>query len=136
MSNFNGRPYLRVLTPRTTDGKNLLYDKDLRIRYKESHFELSARAALEKENLTRPVQLRHIIKVMGLPLEAQEVIQEPFTPRPQRVPRVNPQPDDDVTIVVEQAPKPILQKKKEEPKKVKRVRRTREQIEQDKQAVS
>jgi hypothetical protein len=138
MSNFNGRPYLRVLTPRTSDGKNLLYDKDLRVRYKESHFELSALPALEKENLTRPVQLRHIIKKMGMPLDVQEVQQEVFVARPQRVKRVDPSIEvesvDGATITIEQAPKPIIKKEKK-PEKAKRVRRTREQIEADKQAV-
>jgi hypothetical protein len=111
MSNFNGRPYLRVLTPRTTDGVNLLYDENLQVKYKESHFELTARAALEKENLTLPRQLRHIIKVMDGP-EDMRVVENTvgdgrtdFQPRPQRVPRQNPKPENvtPAKIVVEPA---------------------------------
>ena len=88
MSHFKG-PYLRVLTPRTTDGMNIKYDENLQVMYKESHFELSARASLEKENLTRPSQLRHIIETAGV---VQTVEAQPFVARPQRIKRVNPQP--------------------------------------------
>jgi len=88
MSHFKG-PYLRVLTPRTTDGMNIKYDENLQVVYKESHFELSARASLEKENLTRPNQLRHIIETAGV---VQTTEAQPFVARPQRIKRVNPQP--------------------------------------------
>ena len=88
MSHFKG-PYLRVLTPRTTDGMNIKYDENLQVMYKESHFELSARASLEKENLTRPNQLRHIIETAGVVQTAEA---QPFVARPQRIKRVNPQP--------------------------------------------
>ena len=95
MSHFKG-PYLRVLTPRTTDGKSLKYDENLQVMYKESHFELSARASLEKENLVRPVQLRHIIEDVGVISTSQQ----PFTARPQRIKRVNPQPGVPTAIQV------------------------------------
>lgn len=87
MSNFKGA-YLRVLTPRTTDGSTIKYDEFGRIEYKESHFELSARASLEKENMIRPAHLRHLIEVAGV----ISPVDQPYVKRPQRVKREKPQP--------------------------------------------
>lgn len=59
---FGGKPYLRVLTPQTTDGTNLRYDEsNERVIKKETHLPLTARKFLEAENENLPVQLRHII---------------------------------------------------------------------------
>jgi hypothetical protein len=67
MSFFKGN-YLRVLTPRTVDGVNLKYttrNGQMVPVYKETHLPLSARKELEKENLTRPNQVKHVIEEVG-----------------------------------------------------------------------
>lgn len=60
---FDG-PYLRVLTPETTDGINLLYVNDKKV-YRESHLPLSAQKHLERKNMKLPDQLKHKIEVVG-----------------------------------------------------------------------
>jgi len=123
MSHFKG-PYLRVLTPRTTDGKSLKYDSNLQVIYKESHFELSARTALEKENLVRPIQLRHIIETVGIVnTEAQ-----PFIARPQRVKRVNPQPGIPTPIRVQ--PVQVVDNDAHEEVEVKQPKKAKEVVKQ------
>jgi hypothetical protein len=144
MSNFQDRPYLRVLTPRTIDGVNPVYDGNMRPKYKESHFELSAKKDLEKENLKLPPHLRHIIKVVGNVPTVEPGVQLndiPFTPRPQRVPRVNPQPEDlempltgqAQTQAVNTLPTTSVVKQQEvKEEKPKRHRRTRAEIKAEK----
>lgn len=65
---FQGK-YLRVLTPRTVDGVNLKYKKDGKGQmipvFKETHLPMSAKKELEKENLKRPNQVKHIIEEVG-----------------------------------------------------------------------
>lgn len=57
---FDG-PYLRVLTPETSDGVNLMMVKDKKV-YRESHLPLTARKHLERKNLKLPEHLRHKIE--------------------------------------------------------------------------
>lgn len=66
MSGFTGS-YLRILTPKTIDGINLMYEADGSIAYKESHLANTrvARELLERQNLKRPQQLKHIIEIVG-----------------------------------------------------------------------
>jgi hypothetical protein len=91
MSNFRDE-YLRILTPRTTDGVNLRYGPDKQPTYKESHAPITALKAFEKENAIRPDQLKHIIERVGGPeVEIGELPKAPPA-RPQRVPRANPKP--------------------------------------------
>lgn len=62
---FGGKPYLRVLTPQTTDGTNLRYDEsNERAIKKETHLPLTARKFLEAENEQLPDQLKHKIEVV------------------------------------------------------------------------
>ena len=59
---YNG-PYLRVLTPRTTNGNNPVIVNDMQ-QYRESHLPLSARAHLETLNRSTPQHLRKKIEVV------------------------------------------------------------------------
>jgi hypothetical protein len=88
MSNFKDE-YLRILTPRTTDGVNLKYGPDRQPTYKESHVPVTALKHFERENATLPDQLKHIIEPVGI--KAEEIVKAPAA-RPQRVPRSNPKP--------------------------------------------
>lgn len=62
MSLFKGS-YLRVLTPKTSDG-NVPLTKNNQVQYKETQLPLSARKALERENAKRPNHLKHQIEVV------------------------------------------------------------------------
>lgn len=62
MSFFHG-DYLRVLTPQTVDGINLMYENDKPV-YSEQHLPLTARKFLEKENEKLPNQLKHKIELV------------------------------------------------------------------------
>jgi hypothetical protein len=59
---YNGS-YLRVLTPRTTNGSNPVI-VDGRQQYREAHLPLAARHHLEKLNRSTPQHLRKIIEVV------------------------------------------------------------------------
>lgn len=57
--------YLRVLSPRTTNGNNVLVDESTRtVKYREDHLPLSARRFLELYNKNLPQHLRKIIEVV------------------------------------------------------------------------
>lgn len=56
--------YLRVLTPRTTNGTNLLMGQDGRAIYKEAHLPMSAKHKLELYNRKTPNHLKKIIEVV------------------------------------------------------------------------
>lgn len=63
VGNSNG-PYLRVLTPVTSDGVSLVTVND-RIKYREDHLPLSAQKMLEKKNEKLPTSLRKKIEVVN-----------------------------------------------------------------------
>lgn len=90
MSNFKNEPYLRILTPRTKDGVNPIYDREGQPSYKESHLPLSALRAVELENISRAEHLKHRIEKVGLPEEVAQAAPREF--KSQRVPRTNPKP--------------------------------------------
>jgi hypothetical protein len=57
--------YLRVLSPRTTNGNNVVVDPQTRmVAYKEDHLPLSAKRYLELYNKNLPQHLRKIIEVV------------------------------------------------------------------------
>jgi hypothetical protein len=61
-------PYLRVLTPKTKNGVNLLYvgeGADRKVAYREDHLPLTARKHLEAENQFLPEDVRHVIEVVS-----------------------------------------------------------------------
>lgn len=60
---YNG-PYLRVLTPRTTNGNNPLLNEHGQLQYKESHLPISAQFHLDKLNRSTPQHLRKKIEVV------------------------------------------------------------------------
>lgn len=64
MSNFSGK-HLRVRTPLTTDGSNLLVGDDEKIKFKTTYLPFSAKEKLEKINKARPAHLQHKIEVLG-----------------------------------------------------------------------
>lgn len=61
---YNG-PYLRVLTPRTTNGNNVLLDEKGMLQFREAHLPMSAKAHLEKQNKSLPQHLRKKIEVVN-----------------------------------------------------------------------
>lgn len=78
MSFFN-EPYLRVLTPRTTNGMYPKMGPDGRQEMKETHLPLSARPMLEGHNRKLPDALKKKIEVVN-PVPAfngYQTIQEP-----------------------------------------------------------
>lgn len=56
-----GPQYLRVQTPRTSDGTNLVYDKNRQPIYDESESPLSARKHLDRINKKLPEPLKMLI---------------------------------------------------------------------------
>lgn len=96
MSNFKG-PYLRIETPRTTDGINLKYENG-QVAFKETHVPLTALKQFEKENMGRPEHLKHkITKVDPAAFQASQVIKKPVV-----------QPKEEETfeeVIVEEKPK-------------------------------
>lgn len=58
-------PQLRILTPQTTDGKNLAYDEDNKVIYKESFVEAAAKRNFEALNAQLPKHLQHKIEVVN-----------------------------------------------------------------------
>lgn len=63
MDIFEG-PYLRVLTPQTIDGSNVLIQND-KVVYKETHLPLTAKKQFERKNLKLPKHLQHKLEVIG-----------------------------------------------------------------------
>jgi len=57
--------YLRVLSPRTSDGVNVMFDEDERRVYKEDFLPLSAKKDLELQNEKLPDQLKKKIMVVS-----------------------------------------------------------------------
>lgn len=77
MSNFKGA-YLRIETPRTTDGINLKMGPDLRPIFKETHVPLTALKQFEKENIGRPEHLKHrITKVDPDTFQPSQIAKKP-----------------------------------------------------------
>lgn len=72
---YNG-PYLRVLTPRTTNGSNPLLNEQGVLQYKESHLPLSAQFHLDKINRATPQHLRKKIEVVQGYSEQQKQVDE------------------------------------------------------------
>lgn len=58
-------PYLRILTPQTTNGVNPIMGADGKIKYRESHMHISAQKRMEKKNGHLPQHLKHIIEVVN-----------------------------------------------------------------------
>lgn len=58
-------PYLRILTPQTTNGVNPIMGPDGRIKYRESHMHISAQKRMEKKNAMLPQHLKHVIEVVS-----------------------------------------------------------------------
>src|SRR5687767_3264498 len=56
--------YLRVLTPRVTNGTNLQIGADGRIDYKEAHLPISAKRKMEEYNRKLPNHLKKVIEVV------------------------------------------------------------------------
>lgn len=90
MSNFKGE-YLRILTPRTTDGVNLKYINGQPV-FKESHAPLSALKSFQRENVGLKDHLKHIIEHVGSA--------EPYRPEPPAQP-ITPTPSN-----IQQIPAP------------------------------
>lgn len=57
--------YLRVLTPKTSDGVSPLVDGEGRIQYREDHLPLSAKKMLDKKNEKLTPVLRKKIEVVS-----------------------------------------------------------------------
>jgi hypothetical protein len=73
---FTQGSYLRVLTPRTTNGNNLLIDGD-KVVYKEDHLPITAKKYLEIYNASLPHHLKKRIEVVqGNVSETKEVKNE------------------------------------------------------------
>lgn len=65
MPGFDG-PYLRVLTPKTSNGVTPIIDEMTgKVVYREDHLPLSAKKGLEKENKYLPNHLKHKIEEVG-----------------------------------------------------------------------
>jgi hypothetical protein len=64
MRHLLGNPYIRIKTPRTVDGLNLLYDEKGQISYRIMEMPMSAKKHIERENATLPRQLQQIIEVI------------------------------------------------------------------------
>jgi hypothetical protein len=61
---YNG-PYLRVLSPRTSNGSNLLIDEaSKQVQYREDHLPMSAYKHLITLNKSTPKHLQKIIEVV------------------------------------------------------------------------
>lgn len=96
MSNFKGA-YLRIETPRTTDGINLKYENG-HVAYKETHVPLTALKQFEKENIGRPEHLKHrITKVDPDTFQPSQIVRTPVSPAPIA--------HEEVEEVIEQKPK-------------------------------
>lgn len=88
--------YLRVLTPRTTNGTNILVDENTGIaQYKEAHLPLTARRKIELLNKSLPAHLRKKIEVIS-PVVQQPVLQ------PQSVPVEAAQAQQSIDDVLDQ----------------------------------
>lgn len=61
---FNG-PYLRVLSPATTNGVNLKIGDDDKVIYKEAHLPLTAKRSIEQQNAKLPDHLKKKVEVVG-----------------------------------------------------------------------
>ena len=61
---FTQGPYLRVLSPRTTNGNNLLINERGMVEYKEDHLPYSAKRYIEQYNAKLPQHLRKKIEVV------------------------------------------------------------------------
>lgn len=61
---YNG-PYLRVLTPRTTNGNNVLLDESGMLQFREAHLPMSAKPHLDRQNRALPQHLRKKIEVVN-----------------------------------------------------------------------
>ena len=80
---FGGK-YLKVLTPRTTNGVIPEMDENNVAQFKETHLPLTARTYLEKQNDGLPKHLHHRITVMDsdtkkIDTEMQEVLDKKKT---------------------------------------------------------
>lgn len=56
--------YLRVMTPRTTNGNNVVVNERGVVEYKEAHLPLTAKRSLELLNRNTPQHLRKKIEVV------------------------------------------------------------------------
>lgn len=71
---FTQGSYLRVLSPRTTNGNNLMTDGD-RVLYKEEHLPLTAKKYLELQNQSLPAHLKKRIEVVQGNTQTEPVIE-------------------------------------------------------------
>lgn len=100
---FEG-PYLRVLTPRTTDGVSLVIGEDGKVVYKETHLPLSAKAGLEEINKTTLPHLQKIIQVVK-----NEPVAAPLKPAPAQQQPAAEQPANAAKTAEQAAQKPVEQ---------------------------
>src|SRR4029077_4906802 len=64
MASILGPKYLRVRTPRTSDGTTLVYDDNGQVLYDETELPLTALKHLERRNLKLPKMLKLLITVI------------------------------------------------------------------------
>lgn len=65
--------YLRVLSPRTSNGVNLLVGSDDRVIYKESLLPLSSKRFIEQQNTKLPDHLKKKIEVVHSDAQPENV---------------------------------------------------------------
>lgn len=70
---FGGK-YLRVLTPKTTNGTTPMMDENDRLVFKETHLPMTAKKDLERQNETLSKELQHRITVVdsSIPVMSKE----------------------------------------------------------------
>lgn len=62
---FQSGPYLRVKSPITKDGSNILI-VDGQVQYKDTYLPMSAKKYMEAQNSLLPGNLKKIIQVVGM----------------------------------------------------------------------
>lgn len=82
--------YLRVLTPRTTNGTNIMMDENRQQMFKEAHLPLTAKRALETQNRALPDHLKKIIEVVYDGVEPDNKAFGPLQPKARNKPGPKP----------------------------------------------
>jgi hypothetical protein len=72
--------YLRVLSPKTTNGINLKLDEDDRVEYKETFLPLTAKKALEEQNKKLPDHLKKKIEPVYSGIETEQPEGQQYQP--------------------------------------------------------
>lgn len=81
MSSPLGERYLRILTPQTSNGVNIIYDEKGKIVYKETHLPLTAEKAIRRKNKNLPAHLQHTIEFVE-PEAKKKIAEKPVKPEP------------------------------------------------------